>query len=104
MPNLRQELVALATHLRSRRAAILEAWRQAVTHDPELTTSATLPRAQLTDHIPMLLETFERQLDPELERPDPGVLQDQEASAAAHGLHRWQQGYDLQEVARESGG
>jgi hypothetical protein len=76
MSNPRRELAALAAHLRSRREAILEAWRQAVTHDPKLATSAKLPRAQLNDHIPVLLETFERRLDPQLQREDeqaPGV-------------------------------
>ena len=102
MPDSR-ELAALAAHLRGRREAILEAWRQAVARDPKLTTGATLPRAQLTDHIPILLETFERRLDPELERRDPGGLKDPETIAAAHGLHRWQQGYDLLEVSRELG-
>lgn len=103
MSNSSRELAALAAHLRSRRDAILEAWRQAVTHDPKLTTGATLPRAQLIDHLPVLLETFEWRLDPRLRQQDPGDLQDKEASAAAHGMHRWQQGYDLLEVSRELG-
>lgn len=103
MSNPRRELAVLAVHLRSRREAILEAWRQAATDDPKLTTSATLPKAQLIDHIPVLLETFERRLDPELERLDPRASQDQQVGAALHGLHRWQQGYDLLEVSRELG-
>jgi len=103
MPDTSHELAALADHLRGRRNAILEAWRQSVINDPELTTSATLPRMQLIDHIPTLLETYERRLDPKAEDRDSGDQQAQEASAAAHGLHRWQQGYDLQEVCRELG-
>jgi signal transduction histidine kinase len=98
-----RELAALAARLKARREAILEAWRHAVTHDPALKTSATLPKAQLTDHIPLLLETFERRLDPAEDRRDPGLGQAQQVSAAAHGLHRWQQGYDLLEVSRELG-
>lgn len=102
MSNPSRALAAVSAELRSRREAILEAWRQAVTHDPKMTTSATLPRAQLTDHIPILLEAFERLLNPGPEPQEPAVAQQQEA-AAAHGLHRWQQGYNLKEVLRELG-
>jgi len=103
MPDVSRELAALAGHLRGRRAAILKAWQRAVTHDPELTTGATLPRAQLVDHIPTLLETYECRLDPKLASSNAGAQPAQEATAAAHGLHRWQQGYNLQEVCRELG-
>jgi signal transduction histidine kinase len=103
MPSLDAELAALAAHLTRRRSAILQAWRAAVTADPALTTGATLPRAQLHDHIPALLVDFERRLASrdgatKAEREDV-----QRGDAAAHGLHRWQQGFDLAEVTRELG-
>ena len=100
---LEPDLAALAAHLRDRREAILHGWRRAVTRDPTLTTANALPRAQLNDHIPALLTTFEHRLNPELEMQTPGVLSAAVSQAAAHGLHRWQQGYDLMEVSRELG-
>jgi signal transduction histidine kinase len=73
-----------------------------VTADSRLTTGASLPRAQLHDHIPALLEDFERRL-----RAGAGdqaaAADEQREDAAAHGLHRWQQGFNLEEVTRELG-
>ncbi|MDI1259975.1 HAMP domain-containing sensor histidine kinase [Aquabacterium sp.] len=97
------ELAALAAHLRARREAILHAWRHAVKRDPALTTANSLPRAQLDDHIPALLTTFEERLDPALKGQTPEMLPGATSTATAHGLHRWQQGYDLVEVSRELG-
>ncbi len=90
-------LAALASHLARRRDAVLRAWRAEVAADPTLTTGAALPRAQLHDHIPALLEDFERRLR------TPWPEHTHAGNAAAHGLHRWQQGFDLAEVARELG-
>ena len=56
------QLAALASHMAERRTAIMDAWRGTVTADPHLTTGASLPRAQLHDHIPALLEDYERRL------------------------------------------
>ena len=97
------ELAALAAHLASRRDAIMGAWRHALKRDPALTTGDSLPRAQLNDHIPALLVTFEKRLvnGAAPDRGQAGSVENNQA--AAHGLHRWQQGYDLREVARELG-
>lgn len=98
------EHLALSAHLKRRRGAILQAWRAAVASDPTLTSGAALPRAQLHDHIPALLVDFERKLS-----GGGGSASDEDAhdrhqgDAAAHGLHRWQQGFDLAEVTRELG-
>ncbi|MHB8478349.1 MAG: sensor histidine kinase [Steroidobacteraceae bacterium] len=91
---------ALADHLQARRGDILQAWRQAIDKDPTLTTSESLPRVELYDHIPALLSTFEQQL-----RAGAAMSHDGggHTPAAAHGLQRWQQGYDLREVTRELG-
>jgi signal transduction histidine kinase len=103
MGEINVELVALAQYLGSRRETILQAWRSAIKRDPALTTSESLPSVDLYDHIPALLSTFERQLR---SLPLSEVATTSEAgheSAAAHGLQRWQQGYDLREVTRELG-
>ena len=97
------ELSDLASHIARRRDDILGAWRQAVLLDPKLTTGASLPRAQLHDHIPALLEDFERKLAANRPREHAQAEHEQKGDAAAHGLHRWQQGFDLEEVTRELG-
>lgn len=100
---LHEGLAALAQYLADRRKEILRAWRAAVRGDPELTTGDSLPISQLHDHIPALLESFAQAL---LARPGEeraASKADQAEDAAAHGLQRWQQGYDLREVTRELG-
>lgn len=96
-------LAELSAHLAQRRDAILSAWRASVSADPTLTTGASLPKAQLNDHIPALLSDFEQQLasGATVAARSQEVLDDDDA--AAHGLHRWQQGFDLAEVTRELG-
>jgi signal transduction histidine kinase len=97
------ELHALAEYLTSRRAAILEAWRNAIKRDPALMTGESLPRHQLFDHIPAMLATFERELRNSPAGEEALATDAAQESAAAHGLQRWQQGYDLREVTRELG-
>ncbi len=103
MGSVDSELVALANHLQSRREAILRAWRNAINRDPSLTSSEPLPYADLYDHIPGLLATFERQLRGSQSDSSEAISEVGQAQAAAHGLQRWQQGYDLREVTRELG-
>ena len=97
------DFAALARHLSRRRAALLQSWRRAVLQDPACTTGESLPRAQLDDHVPAVLAGFERQLEDFNRTTWANDPPDAEQSAAAHGLHRWQQGYDLREVVRELG-
>lgn len=98
------QVAALAEHMAQRRGAILQAWRKAVRSDPTLTSGASLPRAQLHDHLPALLLDFEQALAASAAAEaadDTGVQIVQQGDAAAHGLHRWQQGFDVAEVTRE---
>jgi signal transduction histidine kinase len=97
------DLANLAQHLNSRREAILLAWRSAVRKDPSLTSSDALPREDLYDHIPALLVTFSRELAAPTANEMTQMSEAAHSSAAAHGLQRWQQGYDLREVTRELG-
>ena len=96
-------LVALAEHLQGRAAAVMRAWREAVTADPLLTAGASLPRAQLNDHLPALLEDFSARLASHSTEARRLARRDHVDDAAAHGLHRWQQGFNLEEVTRELG-
>ena len=103
LTELDKELSDLSVHLERRREAILHAWRVAIAKDPELTAGDSLPRGDLYDHIPALLLTFERQLQRGRGVSMDSSKADAQESAAAHGLTRWQQGYDLSEVTRELG-
>ena len=94
------ELAALAAHLSTRRAAVIKAWREAIRGDPGLTSGDSLPRGQLIDHIPTVLMSFERELGASSAGQRADAVNE---SAAAHGMHRWQQGYNLSEVVRELG-
>lgn len=99
-----QQMEILCDYLRSRRNAILLAWRKAVSADSEQTTARSLTRGQFNDHIPEVLDAFERRL-----RSRPGgtgaraANVEQKQEEVKHGLHRWQQGYRLQELMREWG-
>jgi signal transduction histidine kinase len=97
--NSQEQFLAVAEHIRHRQEAILLEWQRVVRRDPELTQGDSLPRSELFDHIPALLSAFEEGLR-QAARAAPAAT-DAEVSAAAHGLQRWQQGYDLREVTRE---
>lgn len=98
-----QALRPLAAHLAQRRQAILSAWRRAVDLDPELTTASTITRAQFIDHIPAVLDAFERRLSAQDSTDRAQAREEQKESAAEHGLHRWQQGYNQPETMCEWG-
>jgi signal transduction histidine kinase len=100
---LDEQLEALASHLSTRRESILEAWRKAVSEDPQLTAAAALPRNQFNDHIPEVLDGFERKLRRFPDDESAASRAEQKEDAEAHGLHRWQQGYNLRELTREWG-
>jgi signal transduction histidine kinase len=103
MEDVQAELATLALHLRGRREAILRAWQLAIKRDPKLTTGEALPRVQLLDHIPSMLATFEHALHGPVSDGADAVQEAGQQPAAAHGLQRWRQGYDLREVTRELG-
>jgi len=95
--------MALGRHFRARASAVVAAWRAAVAADPSLKTGASLPRAQLEDHLPGWLDAFAAVLEQPAGATSTRVDVAEKADARAHGLQRWQQGYDLHEVTREWG-
>jgi signal transduction histidine kinase len=97
------QLAALASHLAARRPAILQAWRNAVKGDPELSAASSLPRTQFNDHIPDLLKAYERKLHVWPREESAASQEQRKEEAGGHGLQRWQQGYHLREVTREWG-
>lgn len=82
----------------------MQAWRTAIAADPRQKTAHALSRGQLNDHIPQVLDAFERKL-----RARPGGMAERIAGIETkkeevkHGLHRWQQGYRLPELMHEWG-
>src|SRR5476649_945502 len=100
----REQFNALCDFLATRQSAILQAWLKAIDADPRQSTARALSRGQLKDHIPEVLDAFERKL-----RSCPGGTDAQAADREKkqeeikHGLHRWQQGYRLPELMREWG-
>ena len=96
-------LQALAGYLSQRREQILRAWHERLDADPELTVFSTLSRTQFNDHIPAVLAGFEHRLRLAGTTDEGQVAALENASAAEHGLHRWQQGYDQRQTMREWG-
>ena len=102
-PTARKQLDALSAHLGKKRDRLLQLWREAVRRDAELATCSRLPHAALDDHIPRLIDDFARRLTSRAgHAPSPPDGQ-QRRDAAEHGMHRWQQGYDIREAMREWG-
>jgi signal transduction histidine kinase len=101
--HIKAELSALAAYLAARREQILRTWLRAVELDPQLTTPSSISRAQFNDHIPQVLDAFEHRLQAEDADDKAQARSDQKHSAAEHGLHRWQQGYNQHETIREWG-
>jgi signal transduction histidine kinase len=97
----KDQLRALALHLSSQRETILENWRHAVEVDPRLTTASNLSRRQLNDHIPEILDAFERYLSSDERAEKSQATAEEREGSAEHGTHRWQQGYDQREVMCE---
>jgi signal transduction histidine kinase len=99
--NTSGELTAIAAYLAQRQPDVLRRWHALVDGDPELSSASSISRAQFYDHIPQVLEAFERRLAAR----NPGARQEAQAeekrSAAEHGLHRWQQGYNQHQTMRE---
>jgi signal transduction histidine kinase len=98
-----EQLALLADYLTGRRNAILENWRHAVDKDPQLTSASTLLRTEFYDHIPAVLDAFERKLCARRRSESAEAAGDQKERAAEHGLHRWHHGYNQQDVMREWG-
>ncbi|HJS92521.1 MAG TPA: sensor histidine kinase [Steroidobacteraceae bacterium] len=94
---------ALSGWLRERRERLLQLWRDAVRADPELTTSSGLSRGALDDHVPSIIDDFAQRLRARDARDPLQAEHQQRRDAAEHGMHRWQQGYDIREAMREWG-
>jgi signal transduction histidine kinase len=102
LPDIHGDILSIAEHLKDQQGAIVHTWQRAIARDPELTDGESLPRSELIDHIPALLDAFDLALRQTADAGTP-VESSGLAAGAAHGLQRWQQGYNLREVTRELG-
>jgi signal transduction histidine kinase len=102
-PTAQKQLDSLSAYLGQRREQLLHLWREAVRHDAELATSCGLSRSALDDHIPRIIDDFARGLRSEQAQDSVSADHQQRQDAAEHGMHRWQQGYDIREAMREWG-
>jgi light-regulated signal transduction histidine kinase (bacteriophytochrome) len=93
-----EQLAALASHLATRRVAVLQAWRKSVDNDPELTAPSSLPRTQFYDHIPTLLDALQRRLHVWPRQESTASEEQRKGDAAGHGLCE-----HLQPLAAERG-
>ncbi len=62
-----------------------------------------IPREQFIDHVPRVLDAFEKAIRADSPRRQAEAGEEQREGASEHGLQRWQQGYDLRETVREWG-
>lgn len=75
----------------------MEEWITSIRYDAQITAAETLTRAQLLDHLPRMFDNLANALRGETD--DDEI--DAERNARRHGDHRWQQGYELEELLRE---
>jgi signal transduction histidine kinase len=97
------EFARVAAHLKARRSQILTQWHHRVADDPGVGAASSLARAQLNDHIPRILDAFDRALTARSRQGEAAAEADELAGAAEHGEHRWLHGYNSRETLREWG-
>jgi signal transduction histidine kinase len=90
-------MLELAKRLIQKREQIIEEWMREVHEDLHIETSERLSRNGLMDHLPKILDSVAMLLREEGGDVDNADCED----AKRHGIHRWEQGYKLEEVLRE---
>src|SRR5207248_4940904 len=86
----------MATLIRQQRHALLSSWRQQV---KQLPSARNLDTPTLNDHIPQLLDELADALAPRSDEPILEALA--KGSPPVHGLMRFREGYDIEEVVLE---
>jgi signal transduction histidine kinase len=102
-PDPHSEYARIAARLNKQRESILARWRVAVDADPKVSAVASLAHAQFVDHIPRILDAFERALRARYAGDERAAESEQRAGAADHGENRWLHGYNSRETMREWG-
>lgn len=99
---VRAQFGALADHMAGQRDAILQHWRLAAANAGDLAIASSLTRQQFNDHIPGVILAYVRTLRAAGEVSKQSLRREKE-QVTEHGLQRWQQGYQLHELASEWG-
>src|ERR1700733_13698523 len=94
------EFARVAAHLKARRTQILTQWHRKVADDPGVGAASSLARAQFIDHIPRILDAFDRALTARSRQGEAAAEVDELAGAAEHGEHRWLHGHNTREALR----
>jgi signal transduction histidine kinase len=102
-PDPHSEYARIAARLSKQRESILARWRIAVEGDPKVRAVASLAHSQFVDHIPRILDAFERALRARYAGDERVAQSEQRAGAAEHGENRWLHGYNSRETMREWG-
>ncbi|MGL5016612.1 MAG: sensor histidine kinase [Luteolibacter sp.] len=97
------QMDGLAEYLGHQRKVILKRWRIATEEAPGVTIASSLTRVQFNDHIPGVLDAYNRVLQAWPDAPSAGSQLDEKEQINGHGLQRWQQGYQLRDLTREWG-
>jgi signal transduction histidine kinase len=97
------EFARIAAHLKAGREQVFSRWRTSVAADPGVGAASSLARAQFIDHIPRILDAFDRALTARSRQGEAAAEADELAGAAEHGEHRWLHGYNSRETLREWG-
>ena len=79
--------------------SITKSWVEAIEHQPDIRSTEGLTYRQVVDHLPYLCHD----LADRLRNVGVETTADEAHHARVHGIHRWEQGYKLDEVIRESG-
>ena len=87
----------LAAFLVQRRDFITKRWIEAVRRNDTLKAAKEIDDEELADHLPKLFDDLATTLR------GGAVAAEAKRDAEAHGLHRWQQRYELEEVLEELG-
>ena len=99
----KEQLSALAAELVTRRDIILDAWRAYGDAAPGRNVGSSLSRVQFNDHIPSVLDCLTDTLAAWPDPPSARAEEEESEKVLEHGLQRWQQGYQLNELIREWG-
>lgn len=97
------QLAMLAAHLGDKRKPILKRWRTATEDAPGVMIASALTRVQFNDHIPGVLDAYNRILLAWPGAPSARSQMKEKEQISEHGLQRWQQGYQLRDLTREWG-
>ena len=89
-------LIEMAALIRQQRDAVLSSWRQQV---KQLPSARNLDTPTLNDHIPQLLDELADALAPRSDGTIPEALA--KGTSPVHGLMRFREGYDIEEVVAE---